>query len=58
MSGWLSGWGAGRREIRAVAVLLFVFFSRMQDLSQELWVLYIEMGVAWCIVGEGEVSDP
>ena len=30
----------------------------MQALSQGLWVPCAEMGVAWCILGAGEVSDP
>ena len=41
-----------------MAVLLSVFFSRMQALSQGLWVLFDEMGVALRILGVGEVSDP
>ena len=30
----------------------------MQALSQGLWVLCAEMGVAWHILGAGEVSEP
>ena len=56
--GWVGGWGAGRREVGLLAVLLSVFFSRMQPLSQGLWVLCAEMGVAWHILGVGQVSDP
>ena len=56
LGGWgAGGWGAGGREIRLLAVLLSVFFSQMQVLSQELWVLCAEMGVAWHILGAGEV---
>ena len=57
-TGRVGGWGAGGREIRLVAVLLSVFFSQMQAPSQGLWVLCAKMGVAWCILGVGEVSDP
>ena len=57
-TGWVGGWGAGGREIRLLAVLLSVFSSQMQALSQGLWVLCSEMGVAWHILGAGEVSDP
>ena len=32
--------------------------QRMQALSQGLWVLRAEMGVAWHILGVGQVSDP
>ena len=42
--------------IQLVAALLFAFFSQMQALSQ--CVLCAEMGVAWHILGVGEVSDP
>ena len=49
----MGGW-----EIRLLAVLLSVFSSQMQALSQGLWVLCAEMGVAWCILGVGDVSDP
>ena len=55
--GWV-GVGVGGRAIRLVAVLLSVFFSQMQALPQGLWVPCAEMGVAWCILGAGEVSDP
>ena len=41
-----------------LAVLLSVFSSEMQALSQGLWVLCAEMGVAWHILGTGEVSEP
>ena len=58
-TGWVGGCRAGGWEIRPlVAVLLSVFFSQKQALSQGLWVLCAEMGVAWCILGAGEVSDP
>ena len=57
-TGRVGGWGAGGWAIRLVAALLSMFFSRMQALSQGLWVLCVEMGVDWCIVGAGEVSDP
>ena len=56
-TGWLGGWGAGVREIRLLAVLLSVFSSQMQVLSHGLWVLCAEMGVAWHILGAGEVSE-
>ena len=56
--GWVGGWGASGREIRLLAVLLSVFSSQMQALSQALWVLCAEMGVAWHILGAGEVSEP
>ena len=49
----MGGW-----EIRLLAVLLSVFSSQMQALSQGLWVLCAEMGVAWHILGAGEVSEP
>ena len=52
-TGWVGGW-----EIRPLAVLLSVFSSQMQALSQGLWVLCAEMGVAWHILGAGEVSEP
>ena len=52
-----TGW-VGGREIRLLAVLLSVFSSQMQALSQGLWVLCAEMGVAWHILGAGEVSEP
>ena len=45
-------------KIRLLAVLLSVFSSQMQALSQGLWVLCAEMGVAWHILGAGEVSEP
>ena len=48
----------GGQEVGLLAVLLSVFFSRMQPLSQGLWVLCAEMGVAWHIYGVGQVSDP
>ena len=48
----------GRREVGLLAVLLSVFFSQMQAHSQGLWVLCAEMGVAWHILGAGEVSEP
>ena len=54
----LVGWGAGGREIWLLAVLLSVFSSQMQALSQVLWVLCAEIGVAWHILGAGEVSEP
>ena len=57
-TGRVGGWGAGGGAIRLVAVLLSVFSSQMQALSQGLWVLCAEMGVAWHILGVGEVSDP
>ena len=47
----------GGREIRLLAVLLSVLSSQTQALSQALWVLCAEMGVAWHILGAGEVSD-
>ena len=37
-TGWVGGWGAGGREIRLLAVLLSVFSSQMQALSQGLFV--------------------
>ena len=54
----MGGWGAGGQEIRLLAVLLSVFSSQMQAFSQGLWVLCAEMGVAWHILGAGEVSEP
>ena len=48
----------GWQEVGLLAVLLCVFFSRMQPLSEGLWVLCAEMGVAWRILGVGQVSDP
>ena len=57
-SGRVCGWGAGGREVGLLAVLLSMFFSRMQPLSQGLWVLCAEMGVAWRILGVGQVSNP
>ena len=50
--GWVGGW-----EIRLLAVLLSVFSRQMQALSQGLWVLCTEMGVAWHILGAGEVAE-
>ena len=47
-----------RAILRLLAVLLGVFHSQMQVLSQGLWVLCAEMGVAWHILGAGEVSEP
>ena len=41
----------------ATGCLASVFFSQMQALSQGLWVLCAEMGVAWHILGVGKVSD-
>ena len=52
-SGWVGGW-----EVGLLAVLLSVFFSQMEAHSQGLWVLCAEMGVAWHILGAGEVSEP
>ena len=43
----------GGRQIRLLALLLSVFSSQMQALSQGLWVLRAEMGVAWHILGAG-----
>ena len=45
-------------EIRLLAVLLPLFSRQMQVVSQRLWVLDAEMGVAWHILGAGEVSEP
>ena len=61
--GWVGGvggggGGVGGREIRLLAVLLSVLSSQMQSLSLGLWVLCAEMGVAWHILGAGEVSEP
>ena len=55
--GWVSGGRVGGK-FRLLAVLLSVFSSLMQALSQGLWVLCAEMGVAWHILGAGEVSEP
>ena len=52
-SGRVGGW-----EVTVVAVLLSVVFRQKQALSHGLWVLCAKMGVAWCILGVGEVSDP
>ena len=40
------------------AALLSVFVRRMQALSQGLWVLCAEMGMAWHILGVGRDSGP
>ena len=40
---------------RILAVLLSVFFSQVQAHSKGLWVFCAEMGVAWHILGAGEV---
>ena len=53
---WLSD--SSNTELRLLAVLLSVFSSQMQALSQDLWVLRAEIGVAWHILGAGEVSKP
>ena len=53
---WLSDYSSN--EILLLAVLLSVFSSQMQALSQGLWVLCSEMGVAWHILDAGEVSEP
>ena len=45
-------------EFRLLAVLLTVFSRQMQAVSQRLWVLGAEMGVAWHILGVGEISKP
>ena len=45
-------------EFRLLDVLLSVFSSQMQALSQGMWVLCAEMGVAWHIRDAGEVSEP
>ena len=45
-------------EFRLLAVLLSVFSSQMQVLSEGLWVLCAQMGVAWHILDAGEVSEP
>ena len=45
-------------EIPLLAVLLSVFSSQTQALRPGLCVLCAEMGVAWNIVGAGEVSEP
>ena len=59
VGGWgVGGWGVGGWAIRVGAVLPSVFFRQMQALSQGLWVLCAEMGVAWHILGVGEVSVP
>ena len=50
--------GGGWAGSRLLAVLLSMFFSQMQVHSQGLWVLCAEMGVAWHILGAGEVSEP
>ena len=53
---WLSD--SSSTEIRLLALLLSVFSSQMQAFSQGLWVLCSEIGVAWHILGAGEVSEP
>ena len=53
---WLSD--SSNTEIRLLAVLLSLFSSQMQALSQDLWVVCAEIGVAWHILGAGEVSEP
>ena len=45
-------------EFRLLAVLLTVFSRQMHAVSQRLWVLGAEMGVAWYILGAAEVSEP
>ena len=45
-------------SFRLLAVLLSVFFSQMQAHSQGLCVLCAEIGVAWHILGAGEVAEP
>ena len=52
------GFSAVALCFRLLAVLLSVFFSQMQAHIQGLWVLCAEMGVAWHILGAGEVSEP
>ena len=47
-----------RTEIRLLAVLLPVLSRQKQAVSQRLWVLGAEMGVARHILGAGEVSEP
>ena len=45
-------------EFRLLAVLLSVFSRQVQAISQGLWVICAEMGVAWHILGAGKVSEP
>ena len=45
-------------SLSTLVVLLSVFSSQKQGLSQGLWFLCAEMGVAWHILGAGEVSEP
>ena len=45
-------------EFRLLDVLLTVFSCQMQVLSQGLWFLCAEIGVAWHILDAGEVSEP
>ena len=45
-------------EIRLLAVLFSVFSRQIQAISQGLRVLCAEMGVAWHILGAGEVLVP
>ena len=52
---WLSD--SSSTEIRLLAVLLSVFSRQIQALSQGGWVLCAEIGVAWHILGAGEVSE-
>ena len=55
---WLSDSSRASTEILLLAVLLSVFSSQMQALSQGLLVLCAEIGVTWHILGAGEVSEP
>ena len=41
-----------------LSCMLSMFFTQMQAHSQGLWVLCAEIGVAWHILGAGEVSEP
>ena len=52
---WLSDFSS--TEIRLLAVLFSVFSRQIQALSQGGWVLCTEIGVAWHILGAGEVSE-
>ena len=45
-------------SLSTLALLLSVFSSQKQALSQGLWFLCADMGVAWHILGAGEVSVP
>ena len=50
--------GGGWAGNSATGCLALCVSNQMQALSQGLWVLCAEMGVAWHMLGAGEVSEP